>query len=378
MRILVTADTIGGVWIYARELVTGLLSRGFEVVLVSFGNIPLVEQTQWMNGLLNLDYRPTAFKLEWMQGCMEDLRASTQYLEAVADETKPDLLHLNQFYYGGLMCDVPRLVVAHSDVVSWWVAVHGCEPPDSAWTRWYRQVVQNGIRKATAVVAPSHWMLKQVTRYYAQPLRASVIHNGRTPSLFNPSQYKNKLITTIGRRWDEGKNTSLLARRPLPWPVSIAGADRHPGAKQESIKEPCPSGVQFERPQSQEEICQLLSRTAIYAAVSRYEPFGLAPVEAALSGCAIVASDIESFCEIWGEAAVFFRNDDAESLCRVVTNLVKNPGLRQRYADRAYDHALHWFNADRMVRQYLDLYNQLWSEKAGSQIQRESWEQIAG
>jgi glycogen(starch) synthase len=378
MRILVTADTIGGVWIYARELVTGLLSRGFDVVLVSLGNIPSAEQTQWMKGLSNLDYRPTTFKLEWMQGCMDDLRASAEYLEAVAEETKPDLLHLNQFYYGGLMCDVPRLVVAHSDVVSWWVAVHGCQPPDSAWTRWYRQVVQNGVLKATAVVAPSHWMLKQVTRYYAQPLQSSVIHNGRTPSLFNPSQCKEQLITTAGRLWDEGKNTSLLVRRQLPWPVCVAGADRHPGAELESIAKECTSGVQFERQKSQEELCQLLSRTSIYAAVSRYEPFGLAPVEAALSGCAIVASDIESFCEIWGKAAVFFRNDDAESLCLVLTDLVKNPGLRQSYADRAYDHALQWFNADRMVRQYLHLYSQLLSEKSVSQIHRESWEQIAG
>ena len=66
MHILVTADTLGGVWTYTRELVTGLIRHGEQVTLVSFGDIPTAAQTQWMEGLPNLDYRPTAFKLEWM------------------------------------------------------------------------------------------------------------------------------------------------------------------------------------------------------------------------------------------------------------------------------------------------------------------------
>jgi hypothetical protein len=37
MHILVTADTLGGVWTYTQELVTGLLRRGEQVTLVSFG-----------------------------------------------------------------------------------------------------------------------------------------------------------------------------------------------------------------------------------------------------------------------------------------------------------------------------------------------------
>ena len=67
MHVLVTADTVGGVWTYTLELVTGLVRRGVRVTLVSFGSIPEPCQTAWMEGLCNLDYRPTAFRLEWMQ-----------------------------------------------------------------------------------------------------------------------------------------------------------------------------------------------------------------------------------------------------------------------------------------------------------------------
>ena len=37
MHVLVTADSLSGSWTYARELVTGLVTRGVRVTLVSFG-----------------------------------------------------------------------------------------------------------------------------------------------------------------------------------------------------------------------------------------------------------------------------------------------------------------------------------------------------
>src|SRR5258708_17583383 len=88
MHILVTADTIGGVWTYTRELVAGLLRVGHRVTLVSFGNIPAPSQTQWMEGLKDLDYRPTAFKLEWMQDSQADLRSE----EHTSELQSPDHL----------------------------------------------------------------------------------------------------------------------------------------------------------------------------------------------------------------------------------------------------------------------------------------------
>ena len=45
----------------------------------------------------------------------------------------------------------------------------------------------------------------------------------------------------------------------------------------------------------------------MYAATARYEPFGMEVLEAALSRCAIIANDIPSFREIWGDDAIYFR-----------------------------------------------------------------------
>src|SRR6185312_106425 len=96
MHVLVTADTVSGSWTYTRELVTGLVTRGVRVTLVSFGEIPLPEQTSWMDHLHGLDYRPTAFRLEWMQEAEQDLSQSSAYLAALVREVQPTVLHLNQ------------------------------------------------------------------------------------------------------------------------------------------------------------------------------------------------------------------------------------------------------------------------------------------
>ena len=75
MHVLVTADTVGGVWIYTRELVTGLVRRGVQVTLVSFGEIPTAAQMEWLEGLRGVEFHPTAFRLEWMQEAQQDIDA---------------------------------------------------------------------------------------------------------------------------------------------------------------------------------------------------------------------------------------------------------------------------------------------------------------
>jgi glycogen synthase len=360
MHILVTADTLGGVWTYTRELVTGLVRGGDRVTLVSFGDIPTAAQTRWMEDLANLEYLPTAFKLEWMLDSEADMQASSQYLESVIRESKPDLLHFSQFYYGSLDCNVPRVVVVHSDVLSWWMSVHRNEPPETEWLRWYRQAIARGLSEATAVVAPSRWMLDQITRQYGDLASTFVIHNGRTPALFNPYVTKQENIVTLGRLWDSGKNVSLLLRRDMPCPVHIVGCDRHPELHSHVFAtETVGANVHLDPEQDELQISQTLARAGIYAATSQYEPFGLAPVEAALSRCAIVASDIPSFRELWDGAAIFFRNNDPDSLLQALETLQRDPSFRRNQANLAYRHARQHFTAERMVAGYKNLYHSL-------------------
>jgi glycogen(starch) synthase len=362
MHILVTADTVGGVWTYARELITGLVRRGARVTLVSFGEIPTAAQTEWMDGLRNFDFHPTAFRLEWMQEAPADIEVSAEYLRAVIDEVKPDLLHLNQFCYGALEVPIPKLVVAHSDVVSWWRAVKGIEPPCDEWNLWYRGVVRNGLASADAVVAPTQWMLDEAERNYGRFKNGSVIYNGRSVMLFNPHVSKEGYAVTVGRIWDAGKQASLLTRFEPPAPIFIVGSEQHADEAfrdDDSPEREALPQVHFKGPQTEGQLRHLYGRASMYIATSRYEPFGLAPVEAALSRCAVIANDIPSFREVWGQAACYFRENDPISLSETIQRLHGDRELRLTFANLAYNRARQWFTADRMVEEYMKLYQSL-------------------
>jgi glycogen synthase len=361
MHVLITADTVGGVWTYTRELVTGVSRQGMRVTLVSFGGIPSPEQRAWMDEIPALDYRPTGFRLEWMQGAEGEVEKSKTYLETVVHEVKPNILHLNQYAYGSVAPEIPRVVVAHSDVISWWVSVNGEEPPESAWLHWYRETVNTAVSRAEAVVAPSQWMLDTICTHYGKPQRGLVIHNGRTPDQFASHPAKRPLVLAVGRLWDRGKQVSLLANACPGVPVCIAGSEDHPEPQYRGDLGlgTATSNLKVLGLQSQEQLRALYAQASMYAATSCYEPFGLAPLEAALSQCALVANDIPVFHELWGESAYYFRKNDAQSLSSAIREISHNPALRSTYARSAYERGRTRFSAERMCRDYESLYRRL-------------------
>jgi len=325
----------------------------------------------WMERLHGLEYRPTAFRLEWMQEGEQDLEASSNYLADLVREVKPDLLHLNQFCHGDLPVDVPRVVVAHGDLVSWWRAVHDHEPGEKPWLEAYRKIVIRGLSAATAVVAPSGWMLQTLRSCYARPARDLVIYNGRNPIFFNPYVTKDDSVLAVGRLWDAGKQVSLLTQHRHPLSVCIVASEQPVHASRIPLRADVKVAtdnlcVALKGPQTEAQLRTLYSRAAIYAATSRYEPFGMAPLEAAFSRCAIVANDIPSFREIWGDAAMYFRANDAESLAEAIRQLSEDRDLRRTYGNRAYQRARERFTAKRMIDDYLELYRSLLYSKSAA------------
>lgn len=355
---------MSGSWTYTRELVTGLVTRGVRVTLVSFGEIPLPDQTVWMDHLHGLEYRPTAFRLEWMQEAEEDLPESSAFLASLIDELHPDVLHLNQFCYGNLPVDVPRVVMAHGDLITWRQAVHEHSSRPTQSLNWYRRTVLDGLAGADCVVAPSAWMLDRISACYGRPRRSEVIYPGRNPIFFNPYVSKDDCVLAVGRLVDAGKQVFLLTQQQHPLPVCIVGAEQTVPAPRIPIRADVRVSVEntsvaIRGPQTDAQLRALYSRAAIYAATSRYEPLGMPALEAAFSRCAIVANDIPSHREIWGDAALYFHTNDASSLAENIRLLNEDRPMRRAYAELAYTRARERFTTKRMIDQYLDLYRSL-------------------
>jgi glycosyltransferase involved in cell wall biosynthesis len=300
-----------------------------------------------------------------------DVDESSAYLTELIKEIKPDLLHLNQMCYGSLPIAVPRVVVAHGDLITWWKGVHGHGPKESRWLRWYREVISRGLAKANAVVAPTAWMLDAIRSCYIQPRRDTVIYNGRNPILFNPYISKDDSVLAVGRLWDAGKQVSLLTQHTHPMPVCIVGAEAPVSAPRIPIRADVKVAtenacVALKGPQTEAQLRTLYSRAAIFAATSRYEPCGMTALEAALSRCALIANDIPAHREIWGDAALYFRANDAGSLATMIRRLSGEPDLCRTYAGLAYQRARERYTAKRMLDEYLHLYRDLLTTKSAA------------
>ena len=353
MHVLMTADTVGGVWTHALELARGLARDGVGIALATMG-APLTPQQRRDAGRIgNLTLHESTHRLEWMADPWHDVSAAGEWLLRLEAELRPDLVHLNQFAFGALPFCAPTLLVAHSCVLSWWRAVHGAPAP-SSWDR-YRDVVRHGLVGADLVGAPSRAMLDSLQTEYGHDAAAGlVLPNGRSGVEFAPA-CKEPFILAAGRLWDEAKNLAALeAVAPeLGWPVLVAGPTSTPSGTDRVT-----TGVQALGELAPEALARRFAAASIYALPARYEPFGQTVLEAALSGCALVLGDIPSLREIWDCAALYVRPDDHAALRDMLRRLIDDPELRRRQSARALARASA-FTPERMVDAYRRAYERL-------------------
>ncbi len=358
MKVLLVADAVGGVFTYAVELSRALAARGVAVVLATEGRALAPDQRRALAEIPGLVHEERAYRLEWMEDPWDDVAASGRWLLELEARERPDVVHSNAFAHGALPFRAPKLVVGHSCVVSWFEAVRR-EPPPPAWDR-YRAVVAAGLRGADGIAAPSAAMASALVRHYGPIPRPAVIPNGRDPARFRPRP-KVEVVLGAGRLWDEAKNAAALARVAprIPWPVLIAGETEAPCGVA-AAGAPCgvAEGATLLGHLREDELARRLGEAAIFAHPARYEPFGLAVLEAALAGCALVLGDIPSLRESWGGAAELVPPGDDDALAHALCALARDPARRAGLATRSRSRALR-FAPERMAERTLALYRTL-------------------
>lgn len=352
LRVMMTADTIGGVWTFAMELCEQLRARGDRVLLAATGREPDAAQRAQAASIAGLTLRALPYKLVWMPDPWRDLHAAGSWLRALAREFRPHVVHLNDLSQGEVGWHCPVLVTAHSCVCSWWRAVHG-EAAPASWDR-YRQHVAATFHAADHVVAPSHAMSDALVREHGPLASTQVIHNGRTACAGQAG--KEPLVFAAGRLWDEAKNLQMLATiaPDLPWPVCIAGDARHPGDGSTATF----GNVRALGSLEEDTVRAYMARAAIYASPARYEPFGLSVLEAAQAGCALVLGDIPSLRELWGDAAWFVAPGDADGLRYALLRLIGDEPLRHALSRQARRRAER-YTPCAMATQYREAYVEL-------------------
>jgi glycosyltransferase involved in cell wall biosynthesis len=371
MKVLLTTDVVGGVWGFTEELVDALVARGHQVALTALGDEPAPAHRAWVARRPWLEFDALPCPLEWQPEPEPGLTRSVDALRQICDRVEPDVIHLNQYFYGAHDLGAPCVVTAHSDSVSWWHVVQREEPPDDPWFRRYRRWVEAGLAGAQVRTAPSAWMAREAERHY-EAESVCAIHNARMPGRFlAPAGARPRRVLTAGRLWDEGKGAlDLAAAAPAlaadDIDVVAAGPVRHPGGGRDfTLPRPC---LRWAGILGRPELRVLLSTSAVYAGTSFYEPFGLAPLEAALAGCALLLADIPTFRELWDGSAAFYAPGDSAGLAQAARWLLRDEKQRRALAQSAQARALARYTPDRLARDYELVYQQARRARAGGSM----------
>lgn len=322
-HVLMSADAVGGIWQYSLDLAAGLVRRGLRVSLAILGPTPAETRARDASAATGAEILATGLPLDWTAGTPEAVLDAASALADLARTLGADLVHLHGPALALAVYPVPVVAVCHSCVGTWWEAVEtGPLPPDLAWRH---DLTAHGCRAADALLAPTEAHALATARVCGLPRPPLMVRNGR-PSVGPSARTAQPFAFTAGRLWDRAKNAETLDRvaARLPVPLRAAGSVEGPNGATVAFRHLHHLGRLDD-----DAIAAELARQPVFVSLARYEPFGLAVLEAAAAGCALVLSDRPGFRELWDGAATFVPADDDAAAAGAIQTLLDDPARRE-------------------------------------------------
>lgn len=347
LRILMTTDSVGGVWRYAMDACAELKRQGAEVALACIGPAPSPGQHQEA-ARAGLELVCLEAELDWMADDTEAIHATAKSIEQLVRDWRPSVLHLNAPAVAGFLeQELPCVVGAHSCLATWWAAVRQSRFPED-WN-WYVRTIKAGFSAADTIVVPTRAFGTALCGAYGPLPQLRIVENATAP--IDPDA-KGNFALAVGRWWDDGKNARILdaAAARTNCPVYAAGPLIGPNGTAATFH-----SVGWAGDLRYDDMRGWLARAPIFVSPSLYEPFGLAVLEAATAGAALVLSDIPTFRELWDRAAVFVDPRNPDAIAKAIDFLANDADARERLAHAAQQTALR-YTIPRQAAELMDAY----------------------
>lgn len=236
----------------------------------------------------------------------------------------------------------------------------------------YRHLVPQSLRRAGAVCTVSHAVREELlATYEVDPARVVVTPNGVGPEWAAARALPVEELARLGLpRHYLLFSGSLEPRKGIPTLLQALRLLRADGVATPPVVLAGPAGwgpppdltglpadaVLRTGPLPEAAVCGLTAGASALVYPSRYEGFGLPPLEALAAGTPVVCSDLPVLREVCGELAAYFPVQDAAALARCLEEVVRtgDGGPSARAARRA--HAAPW-TWRRCAERSLDAYN---------------------
>lgn len=354
VRPLQGRDRVRGIGTYVRGLLAGLTEEGFDnrlgLLVDGREQLPEVPRGDFIAFSVRPRYRGRAALVE---------EAVT--LPRKLDRIRPGVYHATSLTLPA-RSTVPTVVTLH-DLIPW--ALGGSAMRGER-TRWW--LGRRLLHQADVVIAVSRQTAHDATRVAGvDPATVTVIPEAVAP-VYTPREGAVERVRSrfgvespyllYAGALDARKDPAGLLRA---WDV-VRGEHAHVAlvlAGDPGPQAPREMGASTRVGQVDAEVlADLYSAAACLVYPSRYEGFGLPPLEAMACGCPVVAYRNSSLPEVLDDAAVLVDDGDAVALGRAAAALVGDPAQAERLRRSGLARA-RTFSWRRTARQTIRVYEQL-------------------
>ncbi len=302
---------------------------------------------------------------------------------AVVSRLNADIAHVP--YWGGPLSSPARLVITIHDVIPLSMPVYQGSPL----ARLYFSLVTASAKGAAHLITDSEFSRQEIVERIgfpaelvtAIPLAMSTdchpkLGAERDPAIRIkydlPEQYvlymggfdvrKNvrellAAYTYVGPSVGEEYPLVLAGKEPSEW-----GTSRFPDLRAEIVRLGISQYVQWAGPIDEADKPGVYRMASLFVFPSRYEGFGLGPLEAMACGTPTVAADASSLPEVVGDGAYLVDPDDSRKLGgAVIAALIQND-LRDSLRNLGLARATH-FSWQRTARETLTVYQQVMARR---------------
>ena len=239
----------------------------------------------------------------------------------------------------------------------------------------FYEITRFSISASDAITAVSRFLERETVRTFEIDRPIRVIHNFVDCDEFRPAQSNemrsryaadNEKVVVHVSNFRKVKNLPVVVevfarvRRETPAKLLLIGDGPELEAVERQVAEKgLGSDVVFLG--DQEFIAKVLPVGDVFLLPSEHESFGLAALEAMSCAIPVVASNIGGLHEVIddGETGFLFDPHDAEGMSETILGLFRDENRRREIGARARARAEKDFGKDKIVSQYVALYEEL-------------------